>query len=177
MAITQKEVIGLQPKGSAYYVWDDDRTKGAGRLGIKVLRGGSKTFVFRYYEQGQRRFIQLGKFPILSLVDARSKAHEYGLMLKQGLNPKTELQLVEKKKELEIKEEKRKGSLELLFNSYTNQMKKDGKRTYRAVLTALEKEVYPFIDPKTKASNVQTSDLVNVLAHRYVVVLRLKATE
>lgn len=165
MPITQKEIVGLKPKSSAYYVWDDDRTKGAGRLGIKVMSSGSKNFVFRYYQKGKRRFIQLGRFPVLSLVDARSKSNEYGLMLNQGLDPITELVLAERKREVERREEESKGSVELLFKSYTSQMKKDGKRTFPAVLTALEKEVYPFISPQTKACDVKTADLVNILAH------------
>ncbi|MGR2667331.1 tyrosine-type recombinase/integrase [Vibrio campbellii] len=165
MTITQKEIVGLKPKKSAYYVWDDGRTRGTGRLDIKVMSSGNKSFVFRYYQESQRRFIQLGRFPALSLIDARAKSHEYGLMLKQGLDPKTELFLAEKKREAERREEESKGSVELLFKSYTNHMKKDGKRTYRAVLAALEKEVYPFISPKTKACDVKTADLINILAH------------
>ncbi|MFL0913655.1 hypothetical protein ACJO1G_14500 [Vibrio parahaemolyticus] len=53
MAITQKEILGLKPKTNAYYFWDDDRTKGVGRLGIKVMVSGSKSFVFRYYKEGK----------------------------------------------------------------------------------------------------------------------------
>ena len=165
MAITQKEIVGLKPKSSAYYVWDDDRTKGAGRLGVKVFTSGNKGFVFRYYRQSKRLFIQLGRFPALSLVDARKEAHKLGLMLKQGLDPKFELANAEKKREAARREEERKGSIELLFQSYVNQMKKEGKRTYQNVYRSLEKEVYPFISRETKACDVTTADIVTILAH------------
>ncbi|MDF4355514.1 Arm DNA-binding domain-containing protein, partial [Vibrio parahaemolyticus] len=165
MAITQKEIVGLKPKSSAYYVWDDDRTKGSGRLGEKVFTSGNKGFVFRYYRQSKRLFIQLGRFPALSLVDARKEAHKLGLMLKQGLDPKFELANAEKKREAARREEERKGSIELLFQSYVNQMKKEGKRTYQNVYRSLEKEVYPFISRETKACDVTTADIVTILAH------------
>ncbi|HGS4434299.1 Arm DNA-binding domain-containing protein [Vibrio cholerae] len=63
MAITQKEILALKPKKNAFYKFDDDRTKGAGRLGIKVFSSGNKSFVFRYYRNGKRAFILLGRFP------------------------------------------------------------------------------------------------------------------
>lgn len=96
MAITQKEIVGLKPKSSAYYVWDDDRTKGSGRLGVKVFTSDNKGFVFRYYRQSKRLFIQLGRFPALSLVDTRKEAYKLGLMLKRGLDPRFELANAEK---------------------------------------------------------------------------------
>ena len=43
-------------------------------------------------------------------------------------------------------------------------MAKDGKRTYKAVLGALEKEVYPHLDKTTKAKDVTSHDLMLVLA-------------
>ncbi len=165
MAIIQKEILGLKPKTNAYYFWDDDRTKGVGRLGIKVMVSGSKSFVFRYYKEGKRRFIQLGRFPVLSLVDARKEAHKLGLMLKHGLDPKFELATAEKKREAARREEESKGSIELLFQSYVNQMKKEGKRTFQNVYRSLEREVYPFISRETKACDVTTADIVTILAH------------
>ncbi len=168
MAITQKEILSLKPQNSAYYTWDDDRTRGSGRLGIKVYASGNKSFVFRYFRDGKRVFIQLGRFPALSLINARIKATEFGVMLKQGLDPKFELAAEERKRQEIIKIEESKGSIELLFQSYVLQMKKDKKRTYQNVHRALEKEVYPFIDKTTKACDVTTSQIIEVLAHMIV---------
>lgn len=156
MAITQKEIVGLKSKSSAYYVWDNDRTRGTGRLGVKVLASGNKNFVFRYFKEGHRLFIQLGRFPTLSLVDARSRAQELGLMLKQGLDPKYELAKEAQNREDKRKEDESKGTLEFLFESYVGQMIKDKKRTASNVLKALENEVYPFVDKRTKACDVTT---------------------
>lgn len=165
MALTQKEIIGFKAKSSSYYKWDNDRTKGTGRLGIKVQASGSKSFVFRFYRDSKRVFMLLGKFPELSLTKARDKANQYGAMLKEGLDPKEELNLAIKAKQQAKKEEARKGTLQQLFSSYTQQMNKDGKRTFKAVLYALEKETYPHILPTTKAKEVTPQDIILVLSH------------
>lgn len=165
MALTQKEITGLKPKTSSFYVWDDDGTKGAGRLGVKVYPSKNKTFVFRYYRDSKRVFIQLGRFPELSLSAARETAKEHGLWLKQGIDPKEHLQASSEAKAQAKQEEAQQGSLQQLFYSYTEQMRKDGKRTHEAVLTSLEKEVYPHIPPATKAKNVTTQQVITVLAN------------
>ncbi len=164
MALTQKEIIGLKPKASAYYVWDESGMRGAGTLGIKVNPSKTKTFYFRYYRDGQRNFIPLGPFPTLSLSEAREKSKQFGLLLKQGIDPKEQLESTRKAKEQEKREEARKGSIKQLFDAYVSQMQKDGKRTHKAVLASLEKEVYPIIPPATKAKDVTTHDLMLVLA-------------
>ncbi|MBR9789005.1 MULTISPECIES: tyrosine-type recombinase/integrase [Vibrio] len=164
MAITQKEILALKPQKNAYYKFDDDRTKGAGRLGVKVQSSGNKSFVFRYYRDGKRAFILLGRFPELSLVKAREAAKKLGALVVQGLDPKYELEAIQKAKEVTKKEEAEKGNIEQLFFSYTSQMKKDGKRTYETVLKSLKKEVYPYLSPKTKACDVSTQDIKLILS-------------
>ena len=165
MAITQKEILALKPKANAYYKFDDDRTKGAGRLGIKVLSSGNKSFVFRYYRDGKRAFIQLGRFPQLSLVKAREQAKKLGALVIQGIDPKDEREAKYLAIERAKKEEAQKGSIQQLFVSYTNQMEKDGKRTFEQVLKSLEKEVYPVVPRHTKACDVNTQDLIQVLSY------------
>jgi integrase len=162
--LTQKEIQGLKPKASAYYVWDDNRTRGDGRLGVKVYPSGSKIFYFRYQIEGKRSFIKIGKYPEMSLSDARENSNEYKGMLKSGSVPKVELeQGIEKEKKAKY-EESLKGSIEQLFKSYTSQMQKDGKRTFKAVLSALELETYPQISKETKAKDVTSHQIITILA-------------
>ncbi|MCF9491274.1 tyrosine-type recombinase/integrase [Vibrio parahaemolyticus] len=164
MALTQKEITGLKAKPSAYYVWDDSSARGAGSLGVKVNPSKTKTFYFRYYKDKKRKFIPMGEFPTLSLAGAREISKEYGLMLKQGIDPKEQIEATSKAKEKAKRDEARKGTLEQLFKAYTAQMKKDGKRTYQQVLESLERNVYPLIDKTTKAKDATTHDFMLVLA-------------
>ncbi|MHA2938431.1 tyrosine-type recombinase/integrase [Vibrio sp. RC27] len=164
MALTQKEITGLKPKSSAFYVWDDTGTRGTGRLGVKVMTSGSKAFVFRYFKNKQRAFIQLGRFPELSLSNAREVARNYGLLLQQGLDPKQKLADDRKAEEKKRREESQKGTIKQLFHAYTDRMKREGKRTYKAVLASLEKEVYPIVPPDTKARDFTKDDSLLILS-------------
>ncbi|MEZ8401459.1 tyrosine-type recombinase/integrase [Vibrio splendidus] len=164
MPLTQKEITGLKPKSSAYYVWDAAGARGTGSLGVKVSSTKTKTFYYRYYKDKQRKFISLGEFPTLTLAEAREQAKGFGLMLKQGIDPKEHITDSKREQEKAKQEESRKGSLKQLFEAYVAQMEKDGKRTYKAVLASLEKEAYPHIPPATKAKDVTRDDIVFVLA-------------
>jgi integrase len=174
--LTPNKITGLLKKSSAYYVSDDDGTKGMGRLCVKVYPSGSKRFVFRYFIGTKANFILIGNVPNdggkttdkilgISLIDSREKAKEYGAMLQRGVDPRLEQGIINQAKESRAKIESQKGSIQQLFTSYTKQMEKDGKRTFKTVLTALEKETYPFIEPVTKAKDVAKDDLINILAH------------
>ena len=168
--LTLNKIIGFKKKASAYYEWEDDGTKGTGRLGVKIFSSGSKRFIFRYFVSGKPKFINIGNAPTskedaLSLVEARKLAKEYGAMLQKGVDPRLELGTIKKQAEDKAKAEQQQGSIEQLFHSYTQQMEKDGKRTFKAVLNSLEKEVYPHIEPTTKAKDVTKDDLITILAH------------
>ncbi|EKP0316963.1 tyrosine-type recombinase/integrase [Aeromonas hydrophila] len=165
MPITHNEIAALPAKKTPYYKFDDTRTRGSGRLGVQVFPSGSKMFVFRYKRYGKWAFIQIGNFPTLSLADAREKAKAFGQMIRDCLDPKDELARQDRVRELEKREHEQQGTIEQLFKSYTEQMKKDGKRTHAAVLLALEKETYPVIKPTTKAKDVTAHDIKIILAH------------
>ncbi|MGL6350191.1 MAG: tyrosine-type recombinase/integrase [Aeromonas sp.] len=165
MPLTHNEIAALAVKESAYYKMDDDRTRGAGGLGVKVLPNSGKMFVFRYTRNEKRAFIQLGRFPTLSLAEAREKAKAFSQMIRDGLDPKDELTRQTRERDQEKREHEQQGTIEQLFKSYTEQMKKDGKRTHAAVLLALEKEAYPVIKPTTKAKDVTAHDIKIILAH------------
>ncbi|WP_210446960.1 tyrosine-type recombinase/integrase [Vibrio crassostreae] len=163
---TVSSIKGLKPKEKPYYEWDSNGERGSGKLGVQVTPKGSKRFVFRYFvKNGKTRFIRLGAFPELSLSEARDKAKEYGGWLQQGIDPKARLADEQQTLERERIEHAQKGSIEQLFHSYTAQMKKDGKRTYEAVLRALEKETYDFIDRDTKAKDVTPHNIISILAN------------
>ena len=165
MPLTHNEIAALPAKKTPYYQFDDTRTRGAGRLGIQVFASGNKMFVFRYKREGRWAFIRLGSFPTLKLADARDKSKAFSQMIRDGLDPKDELERQARNQEQARREHEQQGSIEQLFRSYTEQMKKDGKRTHAAVLLALEKEAYPVIKPTTKAKDVTAHDIKIILAH------------
>ncbi|OBU14741.1 site-specific integrase [Photobacterium aquimaris] len=169
--LTVTQIKGYKTKGACEYLWDQSKMRGVGRLGVQCLSSGSKVFVFRFFVGNKRNFIQLGSFPAMSLEAARTLAQKYGGMLKQGLNPKEQLDKERKAQEAAEYEAKRLneledklGSLEQLVESYAKRMVLDGKRTSERMLKAVQADVYPVIPPATKAKDVIPNDIKIVLA-------------
>lgn len=161
---TMNEVKGFKPKARQYEVFDNTRQRGVGRLGVTVAPSGSKTFIFRFFWDGSRATIQLGKFPEMSLTQARDLAGQYGAQLKQGVNPKLEAERQQSEAEARVQAEALKGSVRQLFEGYTSKMKAEGKRTHKAVLSSLQKEAYPITSPDMKAKDVTPDHIKRILS-------------
>lgn len=162
---TATRIQGLKPKNSAYYEWDATGQRGTGRLGIKVQKSGQKVFVFRFFDaESKAQFITIGKFPEMSLTQARERAGVYGAQLKEGVDPKAAIEQQQLETQAREQAEARKGSVQQLFEGYTNHMKAQGKRTYKAVMYSLQKEAYPVIPPGMKASRVTPDHIKRILS-------------
>src|SRR5262249_52430482 len=78
------------PKTGQVFLWD-----GAVRgFGVRILSSGSKTFWFQYRPRGggSSRMIRIGRFPDISIADARNEAHKYAAERAHGGNPAADLQ-------------------------------------------------------------------------------------
>jgi integrase len=181
---TDNQVKGLKAKDRQYELFESGG-RGEGRFGVRVESSGKKTFIFRYFWQGKRMFMVLGRYETsaggsksdssgvkrMGLLAARNKSTELSEIVKQGIDPKQKLiddnkRRLEEQRELENlqKIESMQGDIEHLFISYTNAMKLNGKRTHAAVLKSLKAEVFPLIPKETKAKRVTVNDIKLVLA-------------
>jgi hypothetical protein len=70
MPLTEKEVKEAKPRNSRYLLHDGDG------LVLEVMTSGSKIWRFRDQRGGREIKITLGKYPYLSLQDAREKRYE-----------------------------------------------------------------------------------------------------
>ncbi|WP_297467200.1 Arm DNA-binding domain-containing protein [Acidithiobacillus sp.] len=86
MALTDRAIQHLKPKDKRYDV-SDGTNYGGGNLLIRVQPSGSRYFVYRTLVNGKDRQITLGKYPSLSLSEARIKAAEYGEQRADGVDP------------------------------------------------------------------------------------------
>ena len=162
---THDQVIRLPITGKQYEAYRDTGKRGEGRLGVRVNPKGLKVWIYRYFFSGKRLFVNLGRVSDgMTMNAAQKEADKLSDMLLRGQNPKEELAALERVKQEGFRLKEQRGTIQQLFEAYTEQMRIDGKRTYKAVLSALEKEIYPHIEPKTKAADVDTQSLVEVLA-------------
>ena len=72
--------------GTRTEIWDE-RVPG---FGVRISPSGIKTFVLMYYVAGKKRRLTLGRYPILSLVDARRKALAALSLVAHGSDPQSE---------------------------------------------------------------------------------------
>ncbi|GAM61362.1 integrase [Vibrio ishigakensis] len=168
--LTNKQVSSLDSKKNSYYKWDNTSERGKGRLGVQVTPAGTKVFKFRYFVNEKPHFIKIGTYPLISLSKAREQAKLYSLMLDKGLEPKVEIERQQQadreqriEKEKQQKAEDQKATVKDLFESHRDKKKAEGKRQADLDLETLEKEVYPYIAPTTKARDVTTEDIVCIL--------------
>lgn len=134
-------------------------------MGVSVGTGGQKIFIYRYFWEGKKQQIKIGQFlSDFMLREAEAIASQYAAQLQQGINPKAEKEASAQAKAKATREAAQKGSVQDLFESYTQAMQQDGKRTFAAVLASLEKETREIITPTAKAKDVTPDQIKLVLS-------------
>lgn len=74
--LTDKQIRGSKPRDREYIISDDDRSRGNGRLVLRVRPSGTKTWEYRFFTSGKRRKKTLGSYPEVTLASARQRAGE-----------------------------------------------------------------------------------------------------
>lgn len=88
-ALTDITIRSLKLPAASVVDHSDGKIAG---FGIRVTSTGTKTFYFLYRFRNQRPRISLGRYPDITLAQARKKAEEARGLLRRGLNPKYHLQ-------------------------------------------------------------------------------------
>ncbi|WP_232326185.1 tyrosine-type recombinase/integrase [Xenorhabdus hominickii] len=146
--MTDSKIRGLKPKKSAYYTWQASATRGTGRLGVKTYPSGRKVFVYRYFNNGKEKFINLGDFPAVSLAGALSKSQDAAANISA---PEKAI----------IKH----ATIEQLFKDYITDQKRRGKRSYDKTEYRLNQVLNSqYIDRNTPAKDITPDHIKRVLA-------------
>lgn len=92
MALTDAKIRALKPKDKAYKVADYDG------LYVNVSKSGSKLWRFKFRLDGKEGLLSFGKYPDLSLSDARHLRDEARRKIVKGVNPATAKQVAKRAK-------------------------------------------------------------------------------
>jgi integrase len=84
MALTELAIKNLKPKDKAYRVGD------SGGLCLEISTAGGKLWRWRYYYQGKEQMLALGKYPAVTLAEARRKRDAAKALLDAGKHPTRE---------------------------------------------------------------------------------------
>ncbi len=90
----------LQPKKSKY----DVREKTGSGFSVSVHPSGIISFIFFYHFNGRKRRMTLGRYPYLSLDEARIMHHESLIKLEHGIDPalRKQLRIIDTRKSLHV---------------------------------------------------------------------------
>ncbi|ENG6164705.1 tyrosine-type recombinase/integrase [Vibrio vulnificus] len=162
--LTVNQIKGLKPKDSSHYVWENSRERGKGRFGVKVQPSGSISYTFRYYAGSKAKFINIGKFPGMSLANARKISIQYSDLLSNGIDPKEFLEQEAKAKEQAEADALKGGSFKQLIEMHTEYKKDKGNRSYADEKQKIVDNVYPYIDINKKAKDFEPEDFIKALS-------------
>ena len=82
MRLTDVTIRSLPSPTSSYFIHLDDQIRG---FGVRVSKGGTKTFVLTYGTE--RRRVKIGRYPQISLAQARDMARKHLAELTLGVKP------------------------------------------------------------------------------------------
>lgn len=152
MALTELAIKNLKPKDQLYRITD------GGGLSLEISPSGGKLWRWRYYYQGKGQVLALGKYPAVSLADARKRRDEARETLEAGKHPTREKKLQKIRKAHDGE-----NSFEKIARRWL-EMKEEGLNAkYRKqCLTRMEQHVFPLIGP-LPISDITIPDVVEVV--------------
>lgn len=130
-------------------------------LSARVSPKGKVTYSMRYYYNNNRKRLDLGSYPFMSLKEARAENHKLRKKLEQGHDPKVVRQL---ERQAIIAAKSLKGLFELWYESYCVKNKKG----HHEIKRSFEIHVLPRIGelPAEKISLHEWLDILETLAEK-----------
>lgn len=146
---TKAEIDALQlPEFGKRTDYQDSKVSG---LNIRISHAGTKTFsVLRRIKNGRLERVTLGRYPNMSIDQARRKAMEINLAISNGVNP-AELKRIQQAER----------TFSDLFDEYMDRHSKPNKKTWADDLQNYNKHLSASLG-KIKISNIDRSVVANV---------------
>jgi integrase len=135
MKLSDAGIKKAKAKDKSYKLTD------GGGLYILIETTGGKLWRFDYRFEGKRRTLALGKYPDVSLQDARILHQEARKQLAQGINP-----AAAKKAQKAAGRERMTNSLETIAHEWLEVWKADkSEGHYKRVISSLRRDIFPYI--------------------------------
>ena len=158
MALTELAIKNLKPKEKIYRVAD------SGGLCLEVSPAGGKLWRWRYYYQNKAQMLALGKYPAITLAEARKKRDEARDLLEAGKHPTREKKIKKLRKAHEGE-----NTFEKMARRWL-EMKGEGlnEKYAKQCLTRLELHVFPVIGalPLTEITIPDVVEVVEAIGKR-----------
>ncbi|RCX28439.1 tyrosine-type recombinase/integrase [Thioalbus denitrificans] len=134
---TDADIRNAKLKATRY-----DLREGDG-FGVRVSPTGERSFFFAYDFLGRRRRMTLGRYPDLSLKDARREKAKAAALLAQGIDPATKRANARREQSAAEKAEREAETVAHLASEYLEKWAKPRKRSAAEDERMLQKDVLP----------------------------------
>jgi len=148
--LTDNKIKNLKPRDKLYPTAD------ANGLTLYTLPTGSQSWRIRYRFHGKADTLTLGKYPLISLKDARGLKEVYLSVLAKGIDPKVyqKQQKSTQQNKLRFRE---------AFDKWLDRHKRGWtERVVKKQVSAFEKHVFPYIG-KMYVEDIKTLDMLDLL--------------
>ena len=150
MAFTDSKIKNLKPQSKRRIAWEDGGTC----LGLRITPTGKKSFVYMYRYDSRPRMMTLGRYPVLTLADARVDLAKAKALLAKGEDPGTLL--------LQVKAEQQGTPTVSHLAAEFIAKRSQNKKAWQEEQRILEKDVLPKWKHR-KAQDIKRRDVIVLL--------------
>jgi integrase len=178
---TDALIRAIKPSDKVEEYFDSDkiindkvRSHGESSLILRVNPGGSKSFVVCYWIDGKSMRMTLGKYPGLSLSEARNRAKNIKHQVKNGVNPKIKKEKVEVCEYLlsdlindfitNHVEKKLKGSTQKSYLSRLNKIRNEFPGTNKSITSISREEVRDYLKEISLKTQIQANRIHSIMS-------------
>lgn len=147
MALSDVKVRSAKPEAKAYKLTDGDG------MVLLVHPNGSKYWRLRYRFGGKEKMLALGKYPEVSLADARARRDEARKLIANGVDPS------ENKKAVKVEQEQEAITFEVVARDWHASNQKWSASHSARVLKSLEDNLFASVG-KRNIKDIGTRDLL-----------------
>lgn len=156
LRFTDVYIRNLKPQDGRYDVRE------GGGFGVRVFPSGEKSWIYLYTYLGKKRRLTLGKYPTLSLREARTAYAEAVHLLGQGKDPAVYLQALRDAQRREAELARKEPSIKALVQEYLDGWARPRKRSWKEDQRILNKDIIP-VWGNYKAKEIEQRDVVLLL--------------
>jgi integrase len=151
MPLNEVKIRNAKPKAKFYKLTDSEG------LYLHVTETGTKLWRFRYRFSGKEKLLALGKYPEISLFDARRKRDDARKLLANGVDPGA-VRKAQKQAEVEETE-----TVEVIAREWHEKFKSTWTEGHAAkLMRCLERDVFPWIGSRP-IKEIKAPELLTVL--------------
>jgi integrase len=151
MPLSEVKIRNAKPKAKFYKLADSEG------LYLHVTEKGAKLWRFRYRFDGKEKLLALGKYPHISLLDARQKRDESKRQLAKGIDPGA-VRKAQKQATIEETE-----TFEIIAREWLERFKSKWQKEYAdKIMHRLDINVFPWIGSRP-IKDIKAPELLSVL--------------